>query len=260
MFQVSGFKFHEKMEYYRLILYIIFGILPSLAWLFYYLSKDLHPEPKRMILKVFFYGALSTIPVLGIQIGFAWLLAKLQYFDFFKTFPIIIDLLKWFLVIALTEELLKYAVVKFTVLKNKELDEPLDIMLYMVVVALGFSALENILYLFSPVQNMSFSSIIETTVAISFIRFIGATFLHTLCSALLGYFLALSFLKTHQRLKLTIIGILLATLLHGLYNFSIITLDSPMNFIIPIIVVAGLAVFMVYDFDEIKKMKSICKI
>ena len=30
------------MEYYRLPLYILFGVLPSLIWLFYYLKKDLH--------------------------------------------------------------------------------------------------------------------------------------------------------------------------------------------------------------------------
>ena len=248
------------MDYYRIALYILFGILPSLAWLFYYLKKDLHPEPKKMILKVFIYGALATIPVLLIQVGLAGLLTKLQYAEFFKDFPIVVDILKWFIVIALTEELLKYAVVKFTVLKNKELDEPLDVMLYMVVVALGFSALENILYLFSPAGNMSFNAIITTTIAISLIRFIGATFLHTLCSALLGYFLALSFLKTHQRLLLTIIGMSLAVLLHGLYDFSIMTLDPPINFIIPVMIVVGLAIFMIYDFDEIKKIKSICKI
>ena len=231
-----------------------------MAWLFYYLKKDLHPEPKKMILKVFLYGALITIPALLIQIALAKLLTQIQYNDFFKTFPIAIEAVKWFIVIALTEELLKYFVVKWTILKNKELDEPLDIMLYMVVAALGFSALENILYLFTPAYNMSFSTIITTTVVISFIRFIGATFLHTLCSALLGYFLALSFFKTRQRLPLTVIGILLAVLLHGLYDFSIMTLDAPMNFILPIIIVLALALFMVYDFDEIKKIKSICKI
>lgn len=248
------------MEYYRLPLYILFGVLPSLTWLFYYLRKDLHPEPKRMIVKVFLCGALITIPVFFIQLGLSKWLAKLYSFEFFINYPLAIELLKWFVVIALTEELLKYIVVRLAILHNGELDEPLDIMLYMVVAALGFAAVENVLYLFSPIDNASFKTILESAMIISFIRFIGATFLHTLCSGLLGYFLALSSIRTHKRFRLTILGISLATLLHGLYNFSIITLQAPMNFGVPILIIIGLAIFMMHDFDEVKKIKSICKI
>lgn len=248
------------MEYYRLILYLIFGVLPSLIWLFYYLRQDLHPEPKRMIIKIFLYGILITIPVFLLQVSLSGLLNQLKLSGLIDGLPIVMDILKWFVVIAFTEELFKYLVVKFAILKSPVLDEPLDIMLYMIVAALGFAALENILYLSSPIDNISFDTIVKTTVAVSLFRFIGATFLHTLCSALLGYFLALSLFKAGERLKLTIIGISMATVLHGLYNFSIITLDSPFNFLIPIIIVMGLAAFIMYAFDKIKKMKGICKI
>lgn len=248
------------MEYYRFILYIIFGILPSAIWLLYYLRKDLHPEPQKMILKVFFYGALVSIPIFLVEIALSALLQQLTLSPPFIAWPMLSSILNWFLVIALTEELFKYLVVRSVVLKSKELDEPLDIMLYMVVAALGFAAVENVFYLFSPIDGLSFNTIVNTTLTISFIRFIGATFLHTLCSALLGYFLALSSLKVEKRLLLTTVGILLATLLHGLYNFSIMTLSSPVNFLIPIMIIIGLSIFMIYDFDEIKKIKGICKI
>ena len=248
------------MIYYRLPLYILFGVLPSLIWLFYYLKKDMHPEPKKMIVKIFFYGILVTIPVFLLQVGLSAILDQIKILGFFNGYPIIEDLLKWFVVIALTEETLKYGVVKLAILKSDELDEPLDIMLYMVVVALGFAALENILYLFSPIDNMSFNAIIGSTIVISFIRFIGATFLHTLCSGLIGYFLAKSILENRSKLHLTMVGILFSTLLHGLYNFSIITMQAPFNFFIPLIIILGLIIFMVYDFDNIKKVKGICKI
>src|SRR5260221_5839354 len=129
-----------------------------------------------MILKIFIYGSLITVPVFFIQIGLSELLQQLQNVTFFASYPIIIELIKWFLVIALTEELLKYLIVKVNVFGSYALDEPLDIMLYMVVVALGFTAVENILYLFSPIDNISFDVIIKTTLTVSFIRFIGATF------------------------------------------------------------------------------------
>src|SRR3989344_6180533 len=225
------------MEYYRLILYVIFGILPSIIWLLYYLKKDLHPEPKKMTLKVFLFGALSTIPVFFIEVGLAKLLEKLQYVSFFTEYPLVVDVLKWFIVIALTEELLKYLVVKLAVFSSYELDEPLDIMLYMVVGALGFAALENILYLFSPIDGLSFQAVLQTTAMVSFVRFIGATFLHTLCSALLGYFLVLSFIHIKRKTLFTITGIMLAVGMHGLYNFSIMQLPTPFNFLVPVAII-----------------------
>ena len=226
----------------------------------------MHPEPKRMILKVFFWGAVATIPALIFQIFFSEALNQFQYLSVFYSpeiagyVPAINTFVKWFLVIAFTEELVKYLVVRFTVFGSGELDEPLDIMLYMVVAALGFAALENILYLFSPISGLSFDAVLRMTITISFLRFIGATFLHTLCSGLLGYFMALSSLRGKHRFRLTILGLALATLLHGLYNFSIISLRYPLNILMPAVIIFCLAAFMVYDFDGIKKIKSICKL
>lgn len=248
------------MEYYRIPLYILFGIIPSLTWLFYYLQKDLHPEPKKTIIKIFFYGVLITIPVFLLQVVLSALLAQLNTLGIFDGYPIIAEIIKWFVVIAFTEELLKYVVVKLAILNNGELDEPLDIMLYMVVSALGFAALENVLYLFSPIDNLPLGAVIKTAATVTFIRFVGATFLHTLCSGLLGYFMALGSLRPIKKNFLFMHGLLLATLLHGLYNFSIMSVSAPLNLLIPLFVVGGLAAFMLYDFDEIKKVKGICKL
>lgn len=251
--------------YYRLALYAFFGVLPSLVWLFYYLGKDLHPEPKRMILEIFLLGSLVTVPVFIIQVSLAQLLAQAEYAGFFGGWPVAQQVLKWFVIIALTEEVLKYLVVKVSVMKTYALDEPLDIMLYMVVAALGFSAIENILYLSSPLlpaspDAISFTVMLKTTVLVAFIRFVGATFLHTLCAALVGYFLALASIRSKKGLSLTLLGLLLATVLHGLYDFSIMTLQAPFNFLIPAGIITGLAIFMIWDFNEVKKIKGICKL
>lgn len=248
------------MDYYRLLLYIFFGVLPSLIWLSYYLRKDKHPEPKIMIIEVFLYGACITVPVFFLQIELSEILSYMQKFTFFSAFPEIAYVIKWFLIIAATEEIFKYLVVKLAVFQSLELDEPMDLMIYMIVAALGFAALENILYLFAPQNGAPFSFVIETVIAVSFIRFVGATFLHTLASATAGYFLALSFLKIKSRKLLTVTGISVAIFLHGLYNFSIITLQSPLNVIVPLMIIAGLALFVNHAFGKVKNLKSICKI
>ena len=246
------------MYHYRLILYPLFGVLPSLVWLAYYLKKDLHPEPKRMIVKVFLLGSLITIPVFFIQIVFSEILQELTTLPLFVNFPGLVSIIKWFVIIAFTEELLKYLVVRIVVFKSYELDEPIDIMMYIITAALGFAALENILYLISPIDNAPFDVVIATTISISFIRFIGATFLHTLSSALLGFFLILSFFHIKTRKILTVCGLLAATFLHGLYNFSIITLDYPFNVLVPIIILMTLAIFIMGELKRVKRLKNIC--
>ena len=239
---------------YTFILYVFFGVLPSLSWLFYYLRKDRHPESKRMVLKIFLYGALITLPVFFAQMFITGILDKAGLPPIFRS------VLYWFVAIALAEEFFKYLLVKEKILNNPEFDEPLDVMLYMVISALGFAALENILYLVTPANNLIFTDVLNRTLIISLIRFIGATFLHTLCSAVIGYFLALSFLETKKHIRLVILGFLISTSLHGFYNFSIMTVSGPMKFIIPISILVILAFFVFAGFEKLSKAKSICKI
>jgi RsiW-degrading membrane proteinase PrsW (M82 family) len=128
----------------------------------------------------------------------------------------------------------------------------------MVVAALGFAAVENIIYLFSPIDQISLQEILKWTLGVSFVRFIGATFLHTLCSAVIGYTLAMSFCQNNK--KLLWLGIFSATLLHGLYDFSIITLEGDIKIIVPVIIILILAFLVFLGFEELKKMKGLCKI
>jgi len=246
---------------YKIIIYVFFGLLPSLIWLFYYLRKDLHPEPRKMIIKIFLWGALTTLPVFFIQIGFLKILDMSS--GKFGLDSLVVDIIYWFFIISFTEELFKYFVVKFKVVNSPHLDEPLDIMLYSVIAALGFAAVENILYLFIPepeATSMAFHQIINRTVVIDIIRFLGAVFLHTLCSAVIGYSLAISFCEVKRAGLYVFLGILSATLLHGLYDFSIMRLDGDIKFLVPIIIMLLLAFLVFSGFEKLKNSKGVCKI
>lgn len=220
------------------LILIFFSLAPSVIWLLIYLRKDTHPEANSMILKIFFYGMLAAIPTALVELGFA------------EVVPF--QILYIFLGIALTEEVFKYLVVKKQVLKDPEFDEPVDVMLYMIIAALGFAAMENFLVLFP--MNGQFME----TALVSALRFIGATFLHVLVSATFGFFLALSFLKAKHRLKLKAAGLAIAVLLHGLYNLSIMNIEGNLKFVLPIIILIGLAIFVSIGFKKVKKLKSIC--
>ncbi|MCP6719422.1 MAG: PrsW family intramembrane metalloprotease [Patescibacteria group bacterium] len=244
-------------------LYIFFGIIPSILWLQYYLRKDVKPEPKLMIIKVFFYGALFTIPAIFLEIaafeGIKWL-------GFSSPLLFILNI---FLGVALVEEFLKFLVVKTKVLNNPEFDEPIDAMIYMIIAALGFAASENILTLISagnqslvvggllfPLNSAFFGEIFE----ISLLRFLGATFLHALSSATIGFFIGLSFFEKEKRNKLILIGLTLAVLLHGFYNFSIMKIGGNLKLLIPFVLLIISAILISFGFKHLRKMAEVRKI
>ncbi len=120
----------------------------------------------------------------------------------------------WFYVgAALIEEVVKFLAVQFVVIHNPEFDEPIDAMEYMIASALGFAAIENILVLFQSIPNGT-----AGTIQVWFYRFAGATFLHALSSAIVGYFLALSWFHNKHSEKLIPVGLLLATIVHFVFN------------------------------------------
>ena len=161
----------------------LFGFLPSIIWLLFYLRKDAHPESNRMILRIFFFGVLAAFFAIFLEKGFQAITAN--------------SLLIIFLGGAFIEEYLKYLVVRVGVFHNSEMDEPPDLLLYMIISALGFAALENILVL------SNYHPILTTAKALEVMswRFVSATFLHALCSGTLGYFLALSFSISNSEKK-----------------------------------------------------------
>ncbi|MGB9743266.1 MAG: PrsW family intramembrane metalloprotease [Minisyncoccales bacterium] len=235
-------------------LYIFLGILPTLLWLLFYLRKDSHPEPKLMVLKIFFCGFLMALPAILLETGLFNifnLLAKI------KIPSLVILLLNFFISVAFVEEILKYFVVRLMVLKDPEFDEPVDAVIYMIIAALGFAAAENILILASLGANLFWPAFLSLT----FLRFWGAIFLHGLSSGLLGYFLALAFFQIKKRKRYLITGLSLAVLLHGLFNLFIMKIDENNFYLIAnILILSGLALFLSFTFKRLKKLKSVCQI
>ncbi len=239
----------------------IFALLPSIIWLLFYLRKDTHPESNRMVIKIFLYGMLATLPVFFIEQGFNKILLSLALPKIW------FSILSIFIGVALVEELFKYLVVRNKVLSDPEFDEPIDAMLYMIISALGFAAMENILIFFGKTFEKPYYPFL-----FSFFRFISATFLHALCSGLVGYYLARSFFVIKKSFKLIITGLGMATIFHGLYNFSLISPEllskalsniigiESLRFLIPPIILLSLAIFVSLGLKRLKKLKSICKI
>lgn len=220
-----------------LFLSLIGGILPALLWLWFWLKEDrLHPEPKSRILIVFVSGMASVFLVLPLE-KFAFMITSSSIS--------IITIIVW----ASIEELTKYAVAFFTALKKRVVDEPIDSVIYMITIALGFSALENALFLFNIIDGGLFAQSIITGNS----RFLGATLLHVASSAAIGVSMGLSYYKKPVIKKIFLTtGIATAILLHTLFNLLIIRLENELFFVF-----AGIWVLIVLLIVLIEKIKKI---
>jgi len=228
------------------LIYIPLAILPSLIWLIWYLRKDRHPEPKRMIIRVFIWGMLIAFPAILVENLAIGGLGSLSLPSLPATFIL------YFIGVAATEEILKFLVVYFRVIKRtKELNEPVDAMIYMIVAALGFAAIENV-FLLTPLFNSDFTS----TLGIAFSRFIGATLLHALASAVIGYYLALSMFRARKKFPPLILGFTLAILLHGFYNIFVIYMEEYFYFVfaVGLLMISAVVIVSIF-FKNLSKIK-----
>lgn len=214
----------------EIVIPIAAGFLPAIAWLIFFLFEDrLHPEPKKMVVKVFAIGILSAVAVVLIQLLLQGLLFdKLGVSDMH---PVVLTSL------AFTEEFIKFIAVYLIIRGSRFFDEPIDAMIYMITGALGFAAIENSLFLFQRAP--------EIVLEIIVIRSVGATLLHALASGFVGFYWA--------RKKL-VLGLLIATLLHTAFNYLVSQFSGAPIYATSILIFASF--FLFYDFDIIKQIKQ----
>lgn len=230
----------------KLFFIFLLAFVPSLIWLSFYLKKDARPEPRKFLLWVFFLGGLSTF--IGAQAENVWFRPWVQdnpnrqiaglLFLFFYPF---------------LEEICKFLAARLGTIKNKYfMDEATDPMIYLIVSALGFAAVENLRVYFTTVfgemqnfswsglLNMDFSQTILMNLALTgLIRFAGTVFLHSLASASLGYFWGLSRLSNNKIKTMFLCiptGLIMATVLHSFYNYFVLNAQSGIFYPVALVV------------------------
>lgn len=215
---------------------LLIGLIPSLIWLFFWLKEDTHAEPRGMIISTFIAGIITVI--------FAALIEKLIATN--VTDPSLLYTL-W----AGTEEILKFIAVAVIILNTKTYDEPVDAMIYSITLALGFAAAENILFIMG---TMSQGSVIQGLITGN-LRFIGATLVHTVSTAFIGFTIGYVFYHgKFAKLVATIIGLAGAIAIHSAFNLSIIT-GSTDDTLKAFGWIWGAVVVLIVLFEEIKAVK-----
>jgi len=243
------------LELSTLIFAVIGGALPPLVWLWFWLKEDKHhPEPKSLIVATFIGGMLTVPIALYVErmIALGWPIQTAIAtggMNLFVTFVILV----------LVEEVVKFIAAQGIAFPNKNFDEPVDAVIYMITAALGFASLENTLFILEGLTNVSLvnngvflnGGVLNELIINNNLRFIGANVLHTVTSGFVGILLGLAFYK-RRIVKIFYIsgGLATATLLHALFNFSIITFSDR-----PVVIFSifwMMAVFLILLFEELK--------
>ena len=249
----------------------ISGVIPTLIWLYFWTREDReNPEPKSMIALAFIGGMIAVFISLFLEkylfglglknlITSSFLSNTLPWFEqiaqtYKLSHPLTANPLANVLLVVVfapfIEEISKFIMAYILVLRSKDDDEPLDPMIYMITTALGFAAVENMLFLINPFVDHNFILTIFT----GNMRFVGATLLHTISSASVAIFISFHFFDSKmKKFFFTIFGIMFAIIIHGTFNFLMIGDQSASTLALELIWITVIIILLA--FEKIKKIR-----
>jgi RsiW-degrading membrane proteinase PrsW (M82 family) len=207
-----------------MIILIAAALIPPFYLLYRVYRLDrIEKEPLGLLVLLFFFGVVSTIPSIFIEMGLGNLLIRIfdniRLTDFTVNLYYIIDNL---ICVALVEEGLKFLFMRLGTWRNKDFNYRFDGIVYAVVVSLGFAAAENVLY----VTSNGFSNAV--------VRAVTAIPGHCIFGIYMGTYYGWA--KMYDKRGLTgrrnfelFKALAVPTLLHGIYDYSL-TINSDFAF------------------------------
>lgn len=189
---------------------LLFLILLALApvfiiSLFVYFKDKQNKEPFRLIILALALGMLSIIPAIILE------LIGNSFFDKMTMFNTFIYA---FFVVSLSEEGVKFFVLRKFFYRKDEFNERFDGIVYSVMISMGFAAVENIMYSL----NHGFGTAI--------MRIFTAVPAHAGFAIMMGYFVGKAKFAKSLNTYYLLIGLFAAILFHGLYDFFLLQNDS----------------------------------
>jgi len=221
---------------------LIGGILPAVFWLWFWMHEaNDHKEPKEIIFMSFVIGMCGVFIVYPLQ--------KLSVSLFNLQEGNLSSIYIW----AVIEEAVKFGVAWFVALRHRRVyDHPIDCFIYMMSVAIGFAAMENTLFLLTPLFRGDIVSSVLTGTA----RFMGASLLHVAASGVFSLFIGYSFyMKKMSKLMWAFLGLITAGLIHTIFNFIIVISDQQ-NMFIAFSFVWITIILLILSLEKVKLIKQ----
>ncbi len=219
------------------------GCIPSMVLLvLIYKADSIESEPIGLLIKLFFAGGIIS----GIMAVAGEIVLEGALDLFVAEDTLLYLVIDNFLCVALVEEFSKFFCLKWLSWKRPEFNYRFDGVVYAVTTAIGFEVFENIEYIIgSEIGNLSTA-------------FIRASFPgHAIFGIYMGYYYGQA--KTLEQRgdkagakRLRISGLVVATLIHGLYDF-LCSFDTWIFVLagIPLIVILN-----VFAYKNVKKFQS----
>ena len=181
---------------------IILSILPGLAiCIFIYLMDAYDREPGWLLFISFLLGALVTLPAIEMEkFGMSLGLYESDHLG--------ITFLYAYVVVAFSEEIVKFVGLRFWAYPQKSFDEPMDGIVHAIIIGMGFATVENLLY----------ASLFDANTIL--LRAFTAVPAHASFAVVMGYFMGLSkFEEGAKKWRMKLQGLGLAVFMHGTYDF-----------------------------------------
>ena len=217
---------------------VLLSIAPAIFWFwFLFQGKEIKILSLKLLLKVFFFGLFLALVAMFIEtkvfsflpFNYFFTLSGEELFVGDLKMPIFIFLLTFFFIAPL-EEFLKYLFLRREIFKVKEIDRVIEGIQLGIVLGLGFATIENSFYFVRAGSN------VLTLASLFYFRFFLSTLAHVIYSGMLGYYLALAkFHKLYQGFFQKR-GLITIILLHGFFNFSLLT--QAFSYTIGVVIIA----------------------
>jgi RsiW-degrading membrane proteinase PrsW (M82 family) len=194
------------------VLAAIMAGIPAVFWLgFFYLMDRHEPEPKQLVAGVCLLGALIAAPLADfVRSQFAppaaLGVAGLSPFSLDRVLDAV-------LIVGLSQEMCKYAVVRYTIYMSREFDEPMDGIVYMMACGTGFAVWVN----FHRLSGQNH----EVYLSIGAAQAVVTTLAHASFAGVLGYVMGrakFSRRRAPVRGILLMLGLLLAAAFNGQFT------------------------------------------
>ncbi len=217
-------------------------VVPALLLLLWVRKKDrLEPESPALVWSLVGLGCAATLGAWLAELGGL----TLAYTAFGDT-SLFARIVKWFLVVGLCEEGLKYLAMRLRTWRNPEFNCLFDGMVYAVAVSAGFALTENLIYLFRyGASAVLLRAVTSIPAHISFAVFMGLFYSAARKFALHG--------NAPRARHFNALAVIVPMLIHGLYDFIASSADGTPSLLV---FAAFVLVLFITAWRLVKKLSS----
>lgn len=183
--------------------YIAIALAPGIAICLFIFYKDIYNrEPKLNLIVSFFLGCVAIIPAIVFEQAFSnsnnGTVAGVAIFSY--------------AIVGFSEEFSKFLGLRLYSYNKKSFDEPLDGIVYSIMVGMGFATLENVMYVLKYAE-------VGQGLEVGLKRMFLSVPAHGTFAVVMGYFVGKAKFDSKKSIWLMLAGLFGAVFFHGTFDF-----------------------------------------